>query len=228
MAEFNRYERVASPDDPRRCQANSQHGQCRIVQVPGSTYCFIHGGKGALIAASNERKRVYLLTQYRARVDALLENDAHVSLREEIALLRMLIEARFRVVKTDGDLLMHSGAIADLVSRVDKVVTSCNRLERNLGELIDKSTLVNIADNIVAAIASILADIPDVDERIALIGDAILRIIAEGSANVRPVDNDAPVSGAPSARAPRERERERAAPVLIPDALLEDGDDYEE
>ena len=86
--------RVKDPTDPNRCQGAAPDGQCWNRAEPGSDRCRVHGGWDK---QAEQDKRLYLLTkaQHRMRLAQLSEHEHIKSLRDEIALARILI-ADFR------------------------------------------------------------------------------------------------------------------------------------
>lgn len=157
MAEdVDKYQRVEE-DDPLRCQAVTANGQCRIKAIDGSKYCPVHAG-GGNAAKAKEATRNFRLTMWQARVGDFADNDGVKSLREEIGILRMLLEETLNRCKDPTELILYSNKISDLVMKVDKVVTSCHRLESATGQLLDKQAALNIASVIVAIVAKHVTD----------------------------------------------------------------------
>jgi hypothetical protein len=174
MSEFNPYQRVED-DDPRRCQAVIPTvGQCHLISFEGSTYCINHGGKSAAQAAEKKVLNNYRIQKYQQRIDEKSQSDQLKSLRDEIAILRMLIEERLNSCRDSHDLMLYSGPIADLVMKVDKVVNSCNRLEVNLGVMLDKTQALQFAAEIVEAVGRHVED----QEALVAISDEITNVLA--------------------------------------------------
>lgn len=152
MAEHN-WDRVEA-DDPRRCQAViSTKGQCFIIAVEGSKFCPAHGGGKAAEQAEKETLRMYRLKKYQARLSEFSDSDKIKSLRDEIGILRILIEERMNICHTDLDLMLHSSVLSDLVVKVEKLVTSCNRLEGQLGTMLDKTQALQLGSEVVEIVA---------------------------------------------------------------------------
>ena len=53
---------------------------------------------------------------------------------------------------------MVSGPLSDLLMKVEKVVTSCNRLDMRLGNLLDKGRVLHFAQTIVQIISDEVED----------------------------------------------------------------------
>jgi hypothetical protein len=142
------------PDDPRRCQTViATKGQCINLAVDGAQYCPVHSGYGQVRAEENKTLRTYRLKKYQNRLTEFAEHDRIKSLRDEIGILRILIEERLNLCHTDLDLMLHSSVLSDLIMKVEKVVTSCNRLENQLGLLLDKTQALQLGAEIVEIVA---------------------------------------------------------------------------
>ena len=160
MTDFEaKWKKISDEDDPRRCQCViPSKGQCSNVQVEHSQYCPAHGGNKAFDAAKKKELRNYRLNKYNKRIQELGNSDVIMSLREEIALLRILIEEKINRCDTELDMILMSGPLSDLVMKVEKVVSSCNRLDSKLGEHLDKTKILQYAQMIVQIIAKYVDD----------------------------------------------------------------------
>ena len=141
------------PDDPNRCQGSGQRGQCEYLaeQRPDGTYykyCVRHLG-GTRKREEQQRMRNYRLDRFQARMEEFAENDAIKSLREEVGIARMLLEEVIRKCQDSDELLLASNRISELTARIEKLVMSCHRLEQSSGMLLDKASILRLADTIV-------------------------------------------------------------------------------
>jgi len=168
------------PSPEKRCQHVNDDAQCPLERVEGSIYCHTHD-RHALKRLEDQKVRQYLLTeaQYSNRLAALSDHDDIKSLREEIAFARMLVEKRFNMIHDDGDLLAACGTLNTLLLTVERLVKSCNLVERNLGTLLSKSSVLNLGRDIIHIIVDELEEVEDKDEIIDRIGDRIIAIIIE-------------------------------------------------
>lgn len=158
----NKFQRCA-PDDPNRCQCVGKNGQCPYLSVPGQTRCHRHIGSQLAI---DEKKRVkqYRLQIWQERLDEFAESEQVKSLRDEIGILRLCMENLLNNCKSNMDLIMHSSKISDLAVKLEKLVCSANRLETNMGMLLDKSAALNFAGQIVNIISRHINDPGIIDE----------------------------------------------------------------
>lgn len=156
----NKFSRVEDPADPRRCQAVHKNGQCLYVAMEHSNFCPMHGGNKAGEALRKNIKRQYDLAKWQNRMEEFADHDQVKSLREEIGLLRVMLETIVQQCKDANQLILWSSKIADLVMKVEKLVVSCNRLEANMGLLLDKSAALHLAGQMVEIIGKHITD-PD-------------------------------------------------------------------
>lgn len=167
-------------DSPNRCQAVNKNGQCRQKAVEGGNFCMAHGGSQVATQKRAAGLRNYHLTKFNARLQELGDSGEIKSLRDEIAILRMIMEERLNQCRDNMDLIYQSGPISDLVLKIDKVVTSCHKLELSAGSLLDKTAIMQFG----AELVSILG--VEVKDEVALarisekIYDTIARTLAGG------------------------------------------------
>jgi hypothetical protein len=154
-------------DDPNRCQSNVKTGQCPFLAIEGSQYCRMHSGSVAKL--QEKQANIYRLERFQARINQLAEHPKVKSLREEIGILRMLLESVLAKCNDADDLVMYSNKIMEMVGRVEKLVVSCHRIEQSSGELLDKSAVVNFSVQVVQIIADYVGDVSVIEK----ISDAI-------------------------------------------------------
>lgn len=102
--------------------------------------------------------------------DELLE-----SVREEVILVRALIEERHSFAKTQAEKIQVFPQIIDATSKLEKLVTSLAKLERQVSQVLDKPTIQKLGRKIVEILTRNLKDIPDRET----IVDAVAREIAQ-------------------------------------------------
>lgn len=126
-------------DDPARCQSNDAKGQCLNKSVEGTEYCPAHGGRDKM-----PHKRIYELkaSKYQAILERQTDHEGIKSLRTEIGVLRMLMETRLNQINDDSQLLLESQSISNLVGQIEKLVSSCNKIELQLGDIITEDQAV--------------------------------------------------------------------------------------
>jgi hypothetical protein len=107
-------------------------------------------------------------------MDEKMGADDVKSLREEIAILRICLEQRLNKCNDAMDMILQSGAISDMVMKINTVVQSCHKLEGSMGHLLDKQAILQFAQVVIGIVGSVLKDHP---EHINTIADEILATI---------------------------------------------------
>ena len=145
---------------PNRCQSVTENGQCLRDALEGSQYCKTHAkGKKGL----DPEMRQYLLTeaQMKASTDRHGAVEQIKSLREEVAIARSLVERRLNMIETDSDLLAACGPVNSLLLTIERLVTSCHKLEESLGDLLAKAAIPKLAQALIAVIIKELENVDD-------------------------------------------------------------------
>jgi len=148
--------------DPHRCQATGQHGQCPYLAIPDFSFCQRHVGV-SVAADAKRRSNQYRLQIWQKRLDEFAESDNVKSLRDEIGILRILMEEILNKCTDSNQLLIYSSKISDLAIKIEKLVTSCHRLEARMGMLLDKSAALSLAGQIVDIIGQHVSDPDTID-----------------------------------------------------------------
>jgi hypothetical protein len=169
----NKFERV-EPDSLDRCQGIFTNGQCPFKRAPGTNFCPMHGGPPAANSAAAQSIRTYRLAKWRDRHSELADDDNIKSLREEIGILRIVMEETLNMCRTSEEILMYSSKISDLAVKLEKLVSSCHRLEASTGVLLDKTAAIHLASVIVRIIGQYVTD----DDVISSISGDIVAAIA--------------------------------------------------
>ena len=160
-----------------QCQyVNHVTGQCKREAVPGQANCALHTEK---LAGDPQKfsKRMYMIQNHdrRVRHATFSDHDELRTIREEIAIARTLLEERLNTIKTDADLIAACGPLNTLLLTIERLTTSCLKLDTTTGNLMARPTLLRIASDTVAIILQELKDIPNHEE----IVDKISRRMAE-------------------------------------------------
>jgi len=147
-----------------RCEGTSQQfGQCPFCKIEGSSYCSRHGGFLIEQKRQKDSLRNYRLTKWKARVGTFADSDGIKSLREEIGILRMIIEEMLNKCVDATDLLLYSTRMADLVMKVEKLVVSCDKMEGKMGLLLSRSSVLQLAAEYVEIINKHITDASVID-----------------------------------------------------------------
>jgi len=165
-------EKCDGPADPYRCQAITQQGQCtnkgtRLEENTYGAFCRVHGGNKTQEAFQATKARNYRLTKFQAALERQSDSSAIKSLREEIGILRMLMEEKLNRCTDMAGLLLESQQISDLVLKIEKLVVSCHRLEGSMGQTLDKQAILQFASEIITIIGTKLEGQEQIIEEIA-------------------------------------------------------------
>lgn len=159
-----------------QCDYTSKYAQCKQEAIEGARFCAQHSRDPQAGLA-----RQYMLTKakYRERYSDFADHNEIRSLRDEIAIVRSIMEARMNLIDSDSDLLASCGQIASLAITIERLVKSCHQLESQLGSLLSKPVLLSIASTIVQILLSELAHIDGYELIVDRISDKIVTLIAE-------------------------------------------------
>jgi len=147
-------------DDPTRCQSRGLGGgQCINKSVPGGTVCMVHGGNKQLQSQAIQAVRNYRLGKFQAELERHADSPILKNLREEIGILRMTLEHRFARCEDATDLILQSGPISELVMKIERVVSSCHKLEGSMGQLLDKQAILQFASEMISIIEKTIGEL---------------------------------------------------------------------
>ena len=163
-------------DSPNRCQAATKVGQCpnQAMEI-GDKFaknCSIHGGVAEFRSVENNSNNMYRLAKYGQRVSELANHSGVKGLRDEIGILRMVLEEKMNQIKDAGDLVLMSGQISSLVTSIEKTVMSCNKLEMSMGQMLDKQQIIQFAEMVIRLVGEYVTDPASLETLATKIGDA--------------------------------------------------------
>lgn len=169
---------MSSEDDPQRCQAVNSQGQCtnKGLTLPDETrasFCLAHGGNKQQEAQIKASARNYKLDRWNRRLAEKADASGIKSLRDEIGILRIILEDRLNLCKDAHDLILQSGPISDMIMKIERVVTSCHKLEGSMGQLLDKQAILQFAQLVIGIIGTHVQD----ETQLTTIADAIIEAI---------------------------------------------------
>lgn len=171
------FERV-EPGSVEQCLGKSALlGQCRMRRLEGSRFCHSHGGEQTVARARKAATSAYNLTKYHHEVNQFANHEMIFSLRDEIGLVRVMIQELFNSCNGPADLVIHSSRLSQLIGQANKLVLDAQRSESQLGELLDRAAIQALADKIVSIISDVVP-IEQMDRVVALVGGAIGEAVA--------------------------------------------------
>lgn len=166
------------PADPQRCQAVTSVGQCTKLSVEGSNFCSTHCRKNP----SKAQMRHYLLSnpELQARLNRQAAIEEVRSLREEIHIARVMVETRLDLIEKDdrGDMLAAFTNVNTYLATIEKLVSSCHRMEVSLGTLLSKASIFTLGQEIVSILIDELQHIEGHEAIIDRISEKMVVAIA--------------------------------------------------
>ena len=174
--------RIPYDSHPNRCQNTGSHGQCinlgkLLSNDTYANYCTPHGGAGVQSIINKSTARNYRLSvaRFERQMSEKLNQSEIKGLREEISILRICLQERLNRCMDATDLILQSGPISEMVMKIERVVTSCHKLESNMGMLLDRQAILQFANNVITIIAEQVTD----EENLSNIADAILVAVGD-------------------------------------------------
>jgi len=151
--------RVNELDDPNRCKASAGNEQCLNRAAEGSEFCIAHNGIDRSEAMD---KRAYLLAEVhdRAKLARFAESESIKSLRDEIALARMMAERHWNMIKNDNDFINRAPSINSLLLTIERLVKSSHSIEQSLKTLLGREHVIAFAQLIVQAVMDEISNVP--------------------------------------------------------------------
>ena len=167
-------QRVNELDDPNRCKASAGEEQCQNVAAVGSDFCRAHSG---VDRSETMNKRAYLLAQAhdRATLARFAESEGIKSLRDEIALARLMVERHWNMIKNDNDFVNRAPSINSLLLTIERLIKSSHSIEQSLKTLLGREHVIAFGQLLVKVVMEELKTLPDYE----LIADRILQRVME-------------------------------------------------
>ena len=156
-----------------RCRWISSEGQCDREATRGP-FCDKHGP-----VTPDQALRHYHITNY-------LVGDTHErhsavaqikDLREEIALTRALIETRLNLASNEAEFVSSMGILHQYLGTVEKLVSACHRMDSSLGNVLNKASVLNLAQELVGIIAEELNGVPERDTIVDRIAHRLIEAV---------------------------------------------------
>jgi len=173
MSKFSpNYEFIRVPDgDPSQCDRPG----CNLIAVEGSKFCIIHGGSKTAESNAKKELRNYRLSKFHNRISELSNSENIMSLRDEIGILRVIIEEKVNHCSDMTDLLLISVPLTDLLMKAQKLIESAEKFESKMGMLLSKEKVVILAQSLIDIIAKYVEN-PEV---LDAIGEDFYKTISE-------------------------------------------------
>lgn len=187
---MSKFVRADRPDHPNRCQGVGGFGQCPFlaVQNPDGSfqkYCPRHGFNGGEKATELKSINLYRAARWQSEIKEQANHPELKSLRNEVGILRVIMQEKLEFCKDANDLLMMSSTLSELVDKIARTLTQCHKIEKDLGVLLDKSQALKLASYMVETIGQYVDD-PVILE---MIGESLIdqvdRVVNEGPTTLK-------------------------------------------
>lgn len=168
-------------DDPRRCQHVASYGQCNFATVDddktqlSGKYCSCHLPAYDPTKRKDMQLKRYKLSTYHSRVGELFKDEEFKSLREEIAILRLLLEQLMNQLQTPWDFMVYGNRVETVIEKIGKLTIMGHKLEASLGQVLDKPTLAAFSDEVIRILSEEVTDTETLKRISQKIGGAIER-----------------------------------------------------
>ncbi len=155
----NKFERWDATDPPEsRCVYQSVNGPCPYKKDSVGDYCPRHASNKVAIRTNDDVQRNYRLQRWQKRVEEFTDSDQVKNLREEIGILRVIMEETLNKCQDSTDLLLYSHRLSDLAMKIERLVVSCTKLETNMNLYINKRSLIELAGRFINIINTHVTD----------------------------------------------------------------------
>lgn len=152
-----------------KCEHSGPRGMCPYDALPGTNKCRKHADMRAVIMAYRiNDPDLQERMAFHSR-DELIE-----SVKEEVVLVRALIEERTNLATDKAEKIQAFSAVIQATATLERLVNSLAKLERQSGVVLEKAAIAKLGRRIVEILTDALKDIPDRDTII----DKIAREIA--------------------------------------------------
>ena len=141
-----------------KCTHSGPRGMCPFDAVPGLDKCRKHGNIAEIIMA-------YRFTDpdLKERMDFHSRDELIESVKQEVVLVRALIEERRNFATNQSEKIQAFPQIIDATAKLERLVTSLARLEKQSGQVLEKAALHKLGRRLVEILTDALKDIPDRD-----------------------------------------------------------------
>jgi len=150
-----------------------------MLAPEGATNCQKHGGGAQLQSALKSEVRAYNKVKWIKTITDNATDPAIKSLAMEIGILRMLASETLTRCNDGHDLLMYSGPISDMMTKIQRMVESLHKIDKEASGMLDHKALERFGHDLLDILVDEIED-ANVIDRIGLkLGRAISKIQSE-------------------------------------------------
>lgn len=163
-----------------RCNHSGPRGQCHKQSIDCSIFCETH-------SRESDRIMAYDLTnpELRASYEKNSQSGTLASIREEVALLRSMINRRVNFARNAAEEIVAFQAAERMMGTFDKLVNTLVKLERQSSAVLDKAAANKLAVDIGKILVAELSGVPDKDSVIDRVAGRIAQAVM---AATNPID----------------------------------------
>jgi len=157
-----------------QCEHTGPHGQCSHPKVDGSDYCARH-------SKESDRIQGYRLSspELRKQFEHFEQSDLLETVRQEISLLRALINDRLNMLDSPAERIAAFQSVAPQLVAVVKSLETIVKLEHQTNVVLGKDALRSLAQEIIKILTEELVEVPDHDSIIDRVAKRIASAIAK-------------------------------------------------
>lgn len=160
MGEY-RFERISGPADPERCQA-ADNCPYKGVMNPNTgereKFCPRHGGNKSIQKQERQDTRLYLAAQWQVKIGQQADHPKFKSLREEVGILRMMLDNKLEIIKDNHELMLQSQSLGNMVRQIGETLKICSHIEQVSGQSLDKNQALQFIQNLAEIISKYIHD----------------------------------------------------------------------
>jgi hypothetical protein len=152
---------------------SSQNGSCPRHAVEGSIFCSVHCDEA-------ERVRGYLINDasLKERFDHHAEGNLY-SVRQEITLLRAMINQRLDLAQNDVEKIVAFKEIGPWIATLDKLVNSLAKLEKESSQVLTREALLDFARLVINVVSSEIRQLPGYEQAVDAIKVKLIEAVAK-------------------------------------------------
>lgn len=150
-------------NDPHRCQASVETGQCPFLAVPPTQYCVLHGNhtirheQQEALYQFNRTEMLHRLAKFRAHPDA-------INLTTELGILRLTLEALLNKCTDNYEFVTQSATITNLVQSIEKTLFTNLKLEKHMSSLLSLQQVIMMAQQFFNVVTQHIKDVDILDD----------------------------------------------------------------
>jgi len=153
-----------SPDDPNRCRAPVEQGQCPYESVEDTDYCTNHDG-GRQLAVVEQRNYLIGQGEHLQKIRDMNTPEVIHTLDAEIAANAMMLKLTMDRTQNDDELILQRPVIQSLSRTLLQLKKANAEMERFHGQVLSLPAVARLASRIVEIAMEVIKDLPDVEER---------------------------------------------------------------